>query len=289
MKRIGFIGIGLMGSGMAKNLLSAGYPLVVWNRTKSKAEELLTRGALWAGSPSDVARQADVVFTMLSADQQVKEVLLGAGGVCEAVHQGHIIIDSSTVSPKTSRELYEAFAAKGADFLDAPVTGSAPQAEAGNLGFMVGGKKEVFEACVPMFQAMGHSWTYMGETGAGTTTKLANNTMSAINLLSFIEGLTIARQGGINPEDFVKVVSSGGAHSKMVENKADLILSGNTAAQFASVLMNKDLGLALQMAEELGVAAPVLGIAKQILRMAVGKGFGEEDIAAIYKLYQDWA
>jgi 3-hydroxyisobutyrate dehydrogenase-like beta-hydroxyacid dehydrogenase len=289
VKNIGFIGLGLMGSGMAKNLLAAGYPLVVWNRTKQKAEELLSRGAIWANSPAEVAQQTDVVFTMLSADQQVKDILLGTGGVYETVRKGQIIVDSSTVSPKTSRELYEAFYGKEADFLDAPVTGSAPQAEAGKLGFMVGGKKEVFEKSIELFQSMGHSWTYMGESGAGTTTKLANNTMSAINLLSFIEGLTIARQGGINPEDFVKVVSSGGAHSKMVENKAALVLSGNTAPQFANVLMNKDLGLALQMAEELKVAAPVLGIAKQILRMAVNKGLGEEDISAISKLYQEWA
>lgn len=142
---------------MAKNVLPAGYPVVVWNRMKEKALELVAKGAKLVAGPSEVAAEADIILTMLSADQQVKEVLLGRGGVIENVTEGKIVIDSSTVSPQTCRELFKAFAEKGVDFLDAPVTGSAPQAKAAKLGFMIGGKKEIFEHCEELFLTMGHA------------------------------------------------------------------------------------------------------------------------------------
>lgn len=289
MKKVAFLGLGRMGKRMAKNMLKAGYPLIVWNRSIDKSLELAEMGAKVAGTPAEAAVEADVVITMLSQDQAVKEVLLGANGVMERITGGKVVIDCSTVSPQTSRELFQLFAQKGSEFLDAPVTGSVSQAEEGNLVFIVGGSREGFEECEVLFQAMGKSWVYMGESGAGSTAKLANNTIAAINLVAVAEGIAIAQNGGINLEDFIKVVSGGAAHSRMVDRKAGKIIAGDYTPQFAAALMDKDLGLSMRMCEELKIATPMLGLAKQILRMTVNKGHGEEDISAVYELYKEWS
>ncbi len=289
MKTIGVIGLGIMGHGMASNILAAGHPLIVWNRTKSKADDLVKRGAKLAGDISELTREADVVITMLSADQQVLELLLGDGGAIHSARPGQIIIDSSTVSPQTSLKLSEAFAAKGVEVLDAPVTGSAPHAKEGSLGFMVGGNREVFEQCVKLFQAMGKNWVYMGTGGSGSTAKLASNSMVAISLLALAEGLTIVENAGIQVEDFLSVISKGGANSRVVETKAPKIINDDMSNEFSAALMNKDLGLALQMSQGLGIATPALGLAKQIMQMTVGRGYGDLDVAAVFSLYKEWA
>lgn len=289
MKTIGVIGLGIMGHGMASNILAAGYPLIVWNRTKSKSHDLVERGAKLAGDVSELTREADVVISMLSADQQVLELLLGDGGVVHSARPGQIVIDSSTVSPQTSRRLSEAFAAKGVEVLDAPVTGSAPHAKEGSLGFMVGGKIEVFEQCVELFQVMGKNWVYLGPNGSGSTAKLASNSMVAISLLALAEGLTIVENAGIQVEDFLRVISKGGANSRVVETKAPKIVNNDMTMEFSANLMNKDLGLALEMSQNLGISTPALGLAKQLMQMTVGRGYGGQDVAAVFTLYREWA
>ena len=183
--KIGFIGLGTMGLPMAKNLLKNGYELTIYNRTKAKMKELEEKGAKAAHSPKEVAEKSDVVFTILTADAAVEEVILGKEGIIEGAHPGLIVVDSSTISPATSKKVAEALSHKEVEMLDAPVAGSEPHAIEGNLTFMVGGKNETFEKCNDLFLTMGKNAYYMGENGKGSYMKLANNMMSAINLLSF--------------------------------------------------------------------------------------------------------
>jgi 3-hydroxyisobutyrate dehydrogenase-like beta-hydroxyacid dehydrogenase len=289
MMKVGFIGLGTMGHPMAQNLLKEGFELTVYNRTKEKTETLKQQGAAVANSPKEVALQCDVVFTVLTADAAVEDVVLGENGIVNGVHPGLIVVDSSTISPSTSIRVAAALSRHGADMLDAPVTGSEPQAIEGTLTFMAGGKKDLFEKCMPLFLAMGKGAYYMGENGKGSYTKLANNTMSAINLLSFVEGLTIAAKAGIDPDVFVKVVSGGGGKNAMVENKSSKIFSRDFAPQFMTQLIHKDLGLASNVAKELEISTPIMALAKEIFQMAKAKGYGSEDMSAVIKCYEEWA
>ncbi|NEU31165.1 NAD(P)-dependent oxidoreductase [bacterium LRH843] len=286
MKKIGLIGTGIMGSGMGENLLKAGYSLVVWNRTKEKALPLVEQGAELAENPHEVAIDTDAIITMLSADQQVKDILLGENGIIEHVKPKQLIIDSSTVSPITSRELFVRFNEKGANFLDAPVTGSAPQAKDGALGFIVGGEKEIFDQAQELFNAMGKTSIYMGASGSGATTKLINNVMASLSLLSFTEGLALAKESDLDLEKFIKVISAGGAHNRMVDMKAEKLVTGDYSPQFSTQLMNKDLGLATGLAEELKLPTPALELSKKLFESAIEKGYGEDDISSLFKLYK---
>jgi 3-hydroxyisobutyrate dehydrogenase-like beta-hydroxyacid dehydrogenase len=287
--KVGFIGLGTMGLPMAGNLLKKGFDLTVYNRTVEKTELLKQQGAAVANSPKEVASQCDVVFTILTADAAVEEVMLGENGIVNGAHPGLIVADSSTISPSTSIKVAAELSRHGVDMLDAPVTGSEPQAIQGILTFMVGGKKELFEKCMPLFLAMGQGAYYMGENGKGSYTKLANNTMAALNLLSFVEGVTMATKAGIDPETFVKVVSGGGARSGQVDNKAEKIFNRDFAPHFMTQLIHKDLGLASNVAKELEISTPILALAKEIFQMAKAKGFGSEDMSAVIKCYEEWA
>ncbi|PLS09594.1 NAD(P)-dependent oxidoreductase [Neobacillus cucumis] len=287
--KIGFIGLGTMGLPMAKHLLRDGFELTVFNRTREKMNLLKEEGAFIAGSPKEVALQSDIVFTMLTADAAVEEVVLGENGIIYGAHPGLIVIDSSTISPSTSKKLALELSHHDVKMLDAPVTGSEPQAIEGILTFMVGGKKDIYDRCMPLFLSMGQGAYYMGENGKGSYTKLANNTMSAINLLSFTEAVTMAAKAGIDPEVFVKVVNGGGARSGQVDNKAPKIINRDFTPHFMTNLIHKDLGLASDVAKELEVSTPVLAIVKEIFQMAKAKGYGAEDMSAVIKCYEEWA
>ena len=287
--KIGFVGLGTMGLPMAHNLLRNGYELIIYNRTKEKMSLLEEEGALIAGSPKEVASRCEIVFTMLTADAAVEEVILGEEGLIYGADPGLIVVDSSTISPSTSKKVAEVLARHHIDMLDAPVTGSEPQAIEGVLTFMVGGKKEIYEKCMDLFLVMGKDVNYMGENGKGSYTKLANNTMAAINLLAFSEAITMATKAGIDPELFVKVVSGGGARSGMADNKATKVLSRDFKPQFMTQLLHKDLGLASDVAKELEISTPVLALVKEILQISKAKGYGEEDMSAVIKIYEEWA
>lgn len=287
--KVGFIGLGTMGLPMAQHLLKNGYELIIYNRTKEKMTVLEEKGAISANSPKEVASESEIVFTMLTADAAVEEVILGENGVIYGAHPGLIVVDSSTISPSTSKKVAEQLSRHDVEMLDAPVTGSEPQAMEGILTFMVGGKKEIYEKCMPLFLVMGQNAYYMGENGKGSYTKLANNTMSAINLLSFTEALTMAAKAGIDPEIFVKVVNGGGARSGMVDNKAPKIINRDFTPHFMTKLIHKDLGLASDVAKELEVSAPVLALVKEIFQIARAKGYGSEDMSAVIKCYEEWA
>lgn len=285
MKKVGLIGTGTMGFGMAENLLKAGFSVVVWNRTKEKAQPLVEQGATLAPEPKDVTTDTDAIITMLSADQQVKEILLGENGLIESINPKQLVIDSSTVSPLTSREIFERFKEKGADFLDAPVTGSAPQAKEGVLGFIVGGTEQAFDRAQNLFEAMGKTSVYMGASGSGSTAKLINNVMASLSLLSLSEGLAMAERSNLDVDKFLKVISAGGAYNRMIDMKADKLVNRDYSAQFATLLMNKDLGLASNLAKDIKLDTPALNLVKELFDKAINSGYGNEDMSSIFKLY----
>lgn len=288
--RIAFLGLGTMGRHMAANLLHKGYLLVVYNRDRKKAEALGSAVRI-ADSPGEAVRSAEIAVTMLSDDTAVKEVYLGKGGIVPALTEApgaSIVIDCSTVSPDTSVELAQALAAAGAEMLDAPVTGSEPQAKEGVLTFIVGGKRHVYEQCQPLFAAMGKKAVYMGDHGSGSKAKLANNALVAINLIALSESLALVRKCGLDPARFLEVVAGGGARSGMAEMKGPKILQNDYSPQFMTRLMLKDLKLASGLAESLEVPMPALGVVKQLFQIACNEGFGSEDMSAVAKCYEQW-
>ncbi|MEK8131042.1 NAD(P)-binding domain-containing protein [Paenibacillus filicis] len=288
MKTIGFIGLGTMGKPMAGNLLKKGYSVTVYNRTAGKADELVALGAASASSAAEAARGSDVVITMLSKDDVVLETVFGEQGIALGLHPGQTVIDCSTVSPETSRRLYQEFATHLVDFLDAPVTGSKPAAEGGTLVFMVGGQEETLDAQRDVFEAMGSKIVYMGPSGAGSYTKLAHNTMVGINALALMEGLSIAAKAGLAADQFLEVVQAGSAYSKQAELKGPKILKRDFSNQFSVQWMLKDLLLASEAAEQFHMPAPMLHNATDIFRMAQERGLGELDLSAVVQCYEDW-
>lgn len=289
MKKLGFIGLGTMGIPMAQNLLRAGYEVTVYNRTAKKAKLLRNQGATIAYSLDEVAHHSEVIFTMLTDDAAVEEVILGNQGVIKSATKGLTVVDSSTISPKTSQRIAQSLAQIGAEMLDAPVTGSVPQAIEGILTFMVGGKRETFDFCYPLFKAMGEKVFYMGGHGTGCYTKLANNTIAAINLFSLSEGMTIASQAGIDPDLFIQTVSAGGARSGMAEDRSRKMIDRDFTPHFPLNLLYKDLRLANDLSTELQISTPVLDLVKEMLRLVTKDQGGNEDISALIKYYENKA
>lgn len=288
MKRIGFIGLGTMGKPMAANLIQKGFMVTVYNRTAEKADELAHLGAEVGLTPAEVARSSDVLITMLSNDTSLLETFYSEQGILSGVHPALTIIDSSTVSPQTSQKLAEELAAHFVDFLDAPVTGSKPAAEAGTLTFMVGGNQEVFDEQYDVFLALGTKALYLGPSGSGSYAKLAHNTMVGINLAGLAEGLSIAVKAGVNPAQFLEIVRSGGANSKMVELKSDKIIDRDFSNQFSLKLMLKDLQLAQEITGKFQLPTPMLQSATSLFQIGLSKGLGEEDLSSVIQCYEDW-
>lgn len=288
MTTIGFIGLGTMGSPMAANLLRKGFAVAVYNRTPGKADELLKLGASAASSPLEAAAQANVVVTIISNDSAVEEVYYGEQGILAGLKPGSTVIDSSTISPALAKRLAADVAARGSSFLDAPVTGSKDGAIAGTLLFMVGGSKETIEANRDVFLAMGREIIHMGESGSGATAKLGHNAIVGINAAALIEGMAIAAKGGLDMPSFLRVVQGGGAASKQADLKGSKILSGDYSVQFSLALMLKDLKLGSVLSDGLGVPTPMLEAAKSLFQAGQAKGYGEEDLAALARVYEEW-
>jgi 3-hydroxyisobutyrate dehydrogenase-like beta-hydroxyacid dehydrogenase len=288
MKRIGFIGLGTMGKPMAANLIQKGFIVTVYNRTAEKADELAHLGAEVSLTPAEVARNSDVLITMLSNDAVLLETFYSEQGILSGIHPALTVIDSSTVSPQTSQKLAEELAAHFVDFLDAPVTGSKPAAEAGTLTFMVGGSQEVFDEHYDLFLALGSKALYLGPSGSGSYAKLAHNTMVGINLAGLAEGLSIATKAGVNPAQFLEIVRSGGANSKQVELKGDKIIDRDFSSQFSLKLMLKDLLLAQELTSGFQLPTPLLHTATSLFQMGLSKGLGEEDLSSVIQCYEDW-
>src|ERR1700722_14441995 len=253
---VGFIGLGLMGKPMAGNLLKAGFPLVVWNRTKERADELVREGAKFGPSPRDTAAQVDVLITIISDPPAVEEILWGVGGALAGLRRGSTYIDSSTISPELARRAAAACAEKGADYLDAAVTGGDWGGKKGELVFMIGGKAEVFERVKPIFEVMGKKFFLLGPNGAGQTVKLAMNLILALEVEALAEALALVTKAGIAGERLVEVLQSSMGRSALMDLKAPLILKNDFPASFPLRLMHKDVRLALELAREEGIQLP---------------------------------
>lgn len=280
MKRVGFIGLGVMGKPMAINLLRAGYPLTVWNRTRSRMDELIAMGAYGASSPKEVAERSDVVITMVTDSPDVEEVILGSNGVIYGARPGLIVIDMSTISPKVTRRIAEELSKKGVKMLDAPVSGGEKGAREATLSVMVGGPREVFEECLPIFEVLGKKITYMGPTGMGQMAKLCNQVICALNIQAVCEGLMLGAKAGLDLRKLLEAVSAGAACSWMLTNLGPKMIERDFKPGFKIRHQQKDLRLALELAAELNLPLPGTALVQQILRIAEAEGLGEEGTQA---------
>ncbi|QWU17440.1 NAD-binding of NADP-dependent 3-hydroxyisobutyrate dehydrogenase [Paenibacillus sophorae] len=288
MKQIGFIGLGTMGAPMASNLLRGGFQLTVYNRTASKCDPLVKEGATAAATPQAASEGKDVIITMVSNDDSIREIFYGPEGILESLKPGAVVIDSSTISPGLVKEIAAAVESKGGHFLDAPVTGSKPGAVEGTLVFMVGGSADIIEANRDLFDAMGKLLLHMGENGSGAAAKLAHNAMVGIHNIALAEGFSIAVKSGVPADKFLELIRNGSAGSKQVELKGRKIIEGDFSNQFSLELMLKDLKLASALSDANGVPTPALELAKSLFQSGYSQGYGEEDLSAVVKTYEAW-
>jgi 3-hydroxyisobutyrate dehydrogenase-like beta-hydroxyacid dehydrogenase len=291
MQTIGFIGLGLMGKPMAQNLLRAGFPLVVWNRTQSKADDLVRAGAKLAANPREAAAQADILLTIVSDPPALEEVLFGSSGAnagaVEALRKGTILIDSSTVSPDTARRVASACAERGVDFLDAPVTGGTWGAEKGELVFMVGGEAKVLDRVKPVLEAMGKKFFLLGPNGAGQTVKLGMNLLLALEVDAWAESLALVTKAGVPADRLVEVMQSSMGHARLLDVKTPLMLKNEYPASFPLRLMHKDLRLALELAHAHGTKLPAAEAAYSTYSAVKSAAKDDPDFAAVARFWKE--
>jgi len=284
--KIGFIGLGIMGKPMAKNILKAGYTdLLVNNRSQAPVDELVSCGAKSA-SMEEIGRTCDVVLTMLPNSPDVKSVLLGEGGVASYMRAGTVFIDMSSINPVASKEIAAVLAEKGIDMLDAPVSGGEPKAIDGTLSFMVGGKQEVFDTYKPLLETMGASVVRCGEVGAGNTTKLANQIIVACNISALAEALTLAQKAGVDPQLVFEAIRGGLAGSTVMNAKAPMMIAGNDKPGFKIDLHIKDLNNALDCAHSVGAPVPMTASVQEVMQWLHSHDCGQDDHSAIAKYYE---
>ena len=281
--KIGFIGLGIMGSRMAANLQKHGHSLVVFNRSRGKAEPLLAQGAKWADSPAALAPQVDVIFTMLAHPDAVEEAAMGKEGFLSHLEPGRMWVDCSTVNPSFSRKMADITRSRNIRFLGAPVTGSKDAAAQAKLIFWVGGAATDLEACRPLLECMGSRMVHCGGPGMGASLKMVMNQVLGTLMAAFSEGLILGESLGISREVLFEALFNGPAAAPFIAIKRQRIEAGNYAqADFALRWLQKDLHLAAVSAYEAGVAMPLTNVAKEIYRLAIREGHGDEDISAIY-------
>ena len=283
---VGLIGLGLMGRPMGMNLLKAGYPLTVWNRTSSRATDLVSAGARLAASAKEAAAASDVLFTIVSDPPALEEVLWGANGAMEGLRRGSIYVDSSTVSPELARKIAAACAGRGVRFLDAPVTGGTWGAEKGELIFMVGGDAATLKETEPVLGALGKRWFHLGPNGAGQTIKLAMNLILALQVDALAEALALVTGAGLPGEKLIEVMQSSMARAPVLDVKAPMLLKGEYPPSFPLRLMHKDLGLALDLANLLGVALPATAAARETYNYVKGASKEDLDYAAVMRFWK---
>jgi len=283
---VGLIGLGLMGRPMGQNLLKAGFALTVWNRTEQRGDELVRLGARRGNSPRDVAAKADVVLTMVSDPPALEEILWGREGALGGLRRGSVLVDSSTVSPALAQRAATACAERGAEFLDAPVTGGTWGAEKGELVFMVGGKRETLERVEPVLAAMGKRFFHLGPNGAGQTVKLAMNSILALEVEALCEALALVGAAGVPGEKLIEVLQSSMARAAVLDVKAPLILKDDFAPSFPLRLMHKDMGLALDLAKQHGVVLPATTAAYGAYSAVKNAAKEDVDYAAVARFWQ---
>jgi 2-hydroxy-3-oxopropionate reductase len=282
--KIGFVGLGIMGRPMAKNLLKAGHKVIVYDIMPTGMDEVVAAGAEKGASPKDVASRTDIIITMVPDGPEVEQAVLGPNGVLEGAAKGAIVIDMSSINPTVSQKVGAACEARGVDFLDAPVSGGEPKAIDGTLAIMVGGKQDVFEKIEPILKQMGSTVTLTGKIGAGNVTKLANQIMVACNIAAMGEALTLATKAGLDPEVVFNAVKAGLAGSTVLNVKAPMVFNRNFKPGFRIRLHQKDLRNALQAAESMKVSLPLTSAVQNMLIDLMNNGKGDLDHSAIVQV-----
>ena len=288
-ERVGFIGLGIMGQGMAHNLLKAGFEVTVWNRTRSKMDEFLEAGAGGAESPADLARDCDIIITCVSDTPDVEAVILGDDGVIHGIQEGALVVDCSTISPHATQAIAGRLAEKGAHMLDAPISGGSEGAAEGTLSIMVGGDGAQVERAMPALEAMGKAITHVGDNGAGQTVKLVNQILVVSNMLGVAEALLFAQAGGLDLEKALEAVSQGAAGSWMLSNRGPQVLERDWRPGFTIDLQQKDLRLVLEAADEMGTPAVATSLIFQLYRTLQHAGLGHEGNHALVKALENLA
>lgn len=283
--KIGFIGLGIMGKPMSKNLLTAGYELTVYDVNKSAVDEVVSAGAASAESGTLVAERSDIIITMLPNSPHVKKAVMGENGVLEGAKPGTILIDMSSIAPIASQEIEKACIKKGILMIDAPVSGGEPKAVDGTLSIMVGGKKEVFDRVRDILLCMGSSAVYCGEIGAGNTTKLANQVVVALNIAACAEAFTLAKKAGVEPESVLNAIKGGLAGSTVMNAKVPMMMENNFKPGFKIDLHIKDLNNALDTAHEVGAPLPLTAQVMEMFQTLHGDHCGGDDHSALAKYY----
>lgn len=278
---IGYIGLGLMGKSIARNILKAGFPLVVHNRSRQSVEELAREGAIPAVSPREVAERVEIVFTNLPDTPDVEQVALGAGGVIEAARDGLIFVDNSTIQPAAARRIAEVLDEKGVECLDAPVSGGDIGARQGTLAIMVGGSVGALERARPVFEAMGKTITHVGGPGAGQIAKAANQIMVAAQMVAMGELLIFARKAGADPQKVVEAIRGGAAQCWTLDVKPPRLFEGNRAPGFKAYMQAKDMNIVLETARQYGIPLPSAAVDSQLFNAMLETGMGELDNSAV--------
>ncbi len=288
-ERIGFIGLGIMGRPMARNLMKAGYGLTVWNRSRPGIDALVAEGAQEAASPRDVAQRSDVVITILGDSPDTERVALADDGIVAGAHEGLVHIDMSTISPAVARSIAEQYAAAGIEMLDAPVSGGEQGAIDGTLSIMAGGKREVFDRSRPLFEAMGKTPVYCGPIGSGQVVKLCNQVVVGLNNLAMSEALVLAAKAGVDPATMIEAVRAGAGSSWALHNLAPKVLAGDFKPGFKVWQQQKDLRLALELADQGHTPLPGTALVRQLFAALEAEGLGEAGTQALVKALEKLA
>jgi len=286
MLKVGYIGLGLMGKSMARNVLKAGFPLVVHNRSRGAVDELATEGATPASSPEEVAQQVDVVITNLPDSPDVEQVVLGPQGIIAGAHEGLIFVDNSTIKPATARLIAEQLSEKGVQALDAPVSGGDIGARNGTLTIMVGGPAEALEKVRPVFEAMGKSITHIGEAGSGQVAKAANQIMVAAQMVAMGELLIFAQKAGADPQKVIEAIKGGAAQCWTLDVKPPRLFDGNRQPGFKARMQAKDLNIVMESARSFGVPLLAASAHTQLFNAMVEQGWGDLDNSAVIAIIE---
>lgn len=281
---VGLVGTGVMGKSMAAHFIQAGYEVYIYNRTKSKAKELLDQGAHWQDSPGLLAQQCDVIITMVGFPKDVEEIYLGENGILSNTKPGSYVIDMTTSSPMLAKQIYEKALTRQVFSLDAPVSGGDIGAKEARLSIMVGGSREAFDTMLPLFEKIGTNIVYQGEAGAGQHTKMCNQIAIASNMMGVVEALVYAKKSGLDPSTVLKSIESGAAGSWSLSNLAPRIIAGNFAPGFYVKHFIKDMKIALQSAEEMNVELPGLTLAKSLYEQLAASGEDDSGTQALFKI-----
>lgn len=289
MAKVGYIGLGLMGASMARNLMKAGHELVVHNRSRAIVDQLAQEGATPAHSPKEVAEQVEFVFTNLPDSPDVEMVALGENGIIEGAHEGLIFIDNSTIKPETARHIAAELEKAGVAALDAPVSGGDVGARNGTLTIMVGGPQAAFDKAAPLFEAMGKAWVLVGDSGAGQIAKVCNQIIVGAQMTGLAEALITAQKAGVDPVRVVDAIKGGAAQMWALDNKPPRLFAGQREPGFKAYMQHKDLGIVMDTARTYGVPAPLSALVLQLYAAMLEQGNRELDNSAIISVYESLA